>query len=103
MSKRITRPLEDIIEQCSKWYHDSTQWFDDSWETNKTCWDFIKEEMNLIDSNYEKLEQANLILREALESIKEEQCAGNVCTQMWYQDLAEDALSKADAVMRGEK
>lgn len=53
--KRITSGIESMIWQSSKWYHDSTQWCEDSWKPGFSCNDLIKIEMNLVDAAYDDL------------------------------------------------
>ncbi len=51
------------------------------------------------EAGYAYQEERLKIAIQALEEIQNEQCAGDVCTQMWYQDTAKEALAK----IRGEE
>jgi hypothetical protein len=47
-----------------------------------------------LQSQIEEKDKQIAELVAALELIRDEMCAGKECSQMWYQDVAEEALAK---------
>ncbi len=54
-------------------------------------------------AEYDKLAKSNEILREALVEMLDHVCDGSgekPCSQMWFQDVAEDTLRKVDELLK---
>ena len=47
--------LREILRQCKKYYHNSQDWYDDSWEEGFSCNDLIENEIKKLEIQLEKM------------------------------------------------
>lgn len=58
--------LREILRQCKKYYHNSQDWHDDSWEDGVSCNTLIENEIITIENNLNKVRSENSELRNDL-------------------------------------
>lgn len=64
---RVTSGIKNMLDEVSKWYHNTTQWCYDSWDDGVSCHEQIEYEMEKVDKAYEQLQKQNQELIKALE------------------------------------